>query len=103
MTTAAPHPNLDVVNAVYEAMAAGDRSALERLHHPDVVLHVSGSGPHAGDYVGRDEVLAVAATAGARQGGGEDAAATAVGDVPRRRGSHPASGQAPSAATARGA
>lgn len=79
MTTAASHPNLDVVNAVYEAMAAGDQSALERLHHPDVVLHVSGTGPHAGDYVGRDEVLGVAAAAGRRAGG--DGATTTVHDV----------------------
>lgn len=63
MTTASPHPNLDVVNRAYKAMAAGDRTALAALHHPDVVLHVSGHGTHAGDIVGRDAVLGMGAAA----------------------------------------
>ena len=48
MSPAASHPNLDVVNRVYEAMAAGDRQTLYDLHHPDVVLHVSGDGRQPG-------------------------------------------------------
>ena len=63
MSHAASHPNLVVVNRVYEAMAAGDREALHDLHHPDVVLHVSGDGRHAGDYVGRDRVLGISGVA----------------------------------------
>ena len=77
MSTAASHPNLDVVNAAYRAMAAGDRDALAALHHDDVVLHVSGSGDHAGDYVGRDAVLQV----GRGDGDGPDGVTTAVHDI----------------------
>ena len=59
MSPAASHPNLDVVNRVYEAMAAGD--VQDDIGMVQVVqgLAVSGDGRHAGDYVGRDRVLGI--------------------------------------------
>lgn len=60
---AAAHPNLDVVNHAYQALAEGDLRHLEDLLAPDVVLHVSGRE----DVAGRDRLMTLV-RAGARGG-----------------------------------
>ena len=52
-----------LVGAVYAALDAGDVEAAAEALHPEVVLHVPGSHPHAGDHVGPDAVLAFIARA----------------------------------------
>lgn len=48
-----------LVAAVYPALAAGDRAALETLLHPDFVAHFAPGMPvGAGTAVGRDDALA---------------------------------------------
>ena len=41
----------------YAAFAAGDLEKLKSVFHPDVVWHVAGTSPIAGDYKGITEVL----------------------------------------------
>jgi len=41
----------------YAAFAAGDLDTVKAVFHPNIVWHVSGTSPLAGDYKGIDEVL----------------------------------------------
>src|SRR3954470_15715168 len=41
----------------YGAFAAGDLDTVKSVLHPDIVWHVAGRSPMAGDYKGIDEVL----------------------------------------------
>ncbi|MDH2429389.1 nuclear transport factor 2 family protein [Sphaerisporangium sp. TRM90804] len=51
------HPNATVARDSYEALAKGDLNRISELLTDDVVFHVPGRGPLAGDYRGKDEVL----------------------------------------------
>ena len=41
----------------YAAFAAGDLDRVKTVFHPDVVWHVAGTSPVAGDYKGIDDVI----------------------------------------------
>ena len=51
------HPNTDVLRRAYEAFNKGDLDTLRSLFSPDVIAHVPGRSPLAGDYKGVDEVF----------------------------------------------
>lgn len=51
------HPNVERMKTGYDAFAKGDLDALRELFAPDIVWHVSGDWPLAGDYKGVDEVF----------------------------------------------
>jgi uncharacterized protein len=51
-------PNEDLVRASSAAFAGGDLGALqERFFAPDIVWHIAGTGPLAGDYEGVAQVM----------------------------------------------
>ncbi|MGB9111372.1 MAG: nuclear transport factor 2 family protein [Acidimicrobiales bacterium] len=52
----AEHSNVEVVRRGYDAFSKGDFAALGDVFADDVVWHVAGPGPLAGDYEGRDAV-----------------------------------------------
>jgi uncharacterized protein len=52
------HPDEDVVRTGYEAFSRGDVETLRGLFTEDVVWHVPGRSPLAGDHEGIDGVLA---------------------------------------------
>jgi uncharacterized protein len=41
----------------YAAFAAGDLEKVKSVFHPDIVWHIAGNSPRAGDYKGIDSVL----------------------------------------------
>lgn len=51
------HPNEDLMRKGYEAFGSGDLNAVRELFADDIVWHVAGKSPLAGDYKGQDEVL----------------------------------------------
>lgn len=53
------HPNEDVIGAMFEVYRQGDESTLRQVLAEDVVYHLPGRSPMAGEYRGRDEVLAL--------------------------------------------
>ncbi len=53
------HPNAVLMRKVDEALLAGDFPTFLALHSEDVVMHVPGRSPLAGDHVGRQGVAAV--------------------------------------------
>jgi uncharacterized protein len=53
------HPNAALMHRVDDALLAGDFPAFLSLHTADVVMHVPGDGPLAGDHYGRDGIAAV--------------------------------------------
>lgn len=55
----ADHPNIGVFHRALEAFSAGDMEALAEVFHPDVVWHLGGHGPLAGDYQGREAAFAM--------------------------------------------
>jgi len=52
MTTTTAHPNVDTVNAIVPAMRAQDHAALTKIFTDDLVLHLRGPVPVAGDHQG---------------------------------------------------
>jgi ketosteroid isomerase-like protein len=52
------HPNVRRIRDGYDAFAKGDLAALRELMTDDVVWHLPGHSPLAGDYEGIDAVLA---------------------------------------------
>lgn len=50
------NPDLDVLNRVYEALAAGDFDTVMSFMSADVAAHVPGNSPVAGEYLGKDAV-----------------------------------------------
>lgn len=73
-----------VLRDVYATYAVKDLAAINALAHDDLVMHVPGSHPLAGEYRGRDQMWGylaqVAAVAGDRPGGYEVHAITADDD-----------------------
>jgi ketosteroid isomerase-like protein len=53
------HPNAVLMRKVDEALLSGDFPAFLALHSEDVVMHVPGTGPLAGDHYGREGVAAI--------------------------------------------
>ena len=53
----AEHPNATKTREGYEAFARGDLEAVRDFFDADIVWHVPGNSPLAGDYKGVDEVL----------------------------------------------
>jgi len=51
------HENVERTRAAYAAFARGDMAVVTDLMSDDVVWHVTGNGPLAGDYKGQDEIL----------------------------------------------
>ena len=51
------HPNATAYRHTADAFRAGDREALAALIHEDVVWHIPGSGPLAGDIDGREALF----------------------------------------------
>jgi ketosteroid isomerase-like protein len=52
------HPNEDRIRQGYEAFSKGDLQRLDDLFADDIVWHVGGRSPLAGDYKGKQEVYA---------------------------------------------
>ncbi len=53
------HPHLDVFHRAMAAFSAGDMDALAEVFHPEVVWHLGGRSPLAGDHRGRDATFAM--------------------------------------------
>lgn len=53
----ADHPNLELLRRGYQAYAAGDMEAINELFADDLVWHVAGRSPLAGDYKGKEQVF----------------------------------------------
>lgn len=51
------HPNVEIAERAWQAVAEADVEALEALWTPDIVWHVTASNPWTGDHVGREAVL----------------------------------------------
>ncbi|HYZ91937.1 MAG TPA: nuclear transport factor 2 family protein [Actinomycetota bacterium] len=54
----ADHPNVQRLRDGYAAFARGDLDTVKELWTDDVVWHVGGQSPLAGDYKGQDEIIA---------------------------------------------
>ncbi|HVN38113.1 MAG TPA: nuclear transport factor 2 family protein [Myxococcota bacterium] len=64
MTKLDPKRARALATRAWQAVSSGDVSALERIYNDDIVWHVSGRGPRAGDHRGREAVLAYLASVG---------------------------------------
>ncbi|HVF18874.1 MAG TPA: nuclear transport factor 2 family protein [Mycobacteriales bacterium] len=53
------HPNVVTVNRMTDAIVEQDRAALEQIFTEDLVFHLRGAFPKAGDHRGVDGVLGV--------------------------------------------
>jgi ketosteroid isomerase-like protein len=53
----AEHPNVSLVKKGYEAFAKGDMATLTDVLGQDMVWHIAGNNPLAGEYQGRDAVF----------------------------------------------
>jgi len=65
----AEHPNVGLVRKGYEAFAKGDMATLRELFSENVVWHISGNSPLAGEHRGRDAVFAMFAQTAELSGG----------------------------------
>jgi ketosteroid isomerase-like protein len=63
------HPNAEAIRRGFEAFMRGDVEAARPLFAPDVVWHVSGHGPLAGDFHGFDDIARWGGELVARSGG----------------------------------
>jgi len=52
------HPNTQRAREAYEAFGRGDLAPLVEIFADDIVLHTFGSSPLAGDYKGKDAIIA---------------------------------------------
>jgi uncharacterized protein len=53
------HPNADLIHTVDELLLSGDFPGFLAMHTEDVVMHVPGRSPLAGDHHGREGIAAV--------------------------------------------
>jgi hypothetical protein len=51
------HPHAELARQVHAAIVSADLDAMRRLFTPDIVWHVGGRGPVAGDHRGIDGVI----------------------------------------------
>ena len=63
------HPNEDLVRRGFAAFGTGDMATLGELFADDIVWHIGGRSPIAGDYKGKDEVFGFFAQLAQRAGG----------------------------------
>ena len=56
-TETGTYPNEQVIRTMFDAYSRGDDGTLRRVLADDVVYHLPGRSPMAGDYRGRDAVL----------------------------------------------
>jgi ketosteroid isomerase-like protein len=63
------HPNEDLVRRGYEAFAKGDLDTLNSLLSDDIVWHVPGKSPVAGDHKGKEAVFGLFGKIAERSGG----------------------------------
>jgi ketosteroid isomerase-like protein len=49
--------NVEIVRAFFDAWNAGDRDAVQDLHHPDVIQRPPSGWPEPGPFVGREAVM----------------------------------------------
>ncbi|MBT2482299.1 nuclear transport factor 2 family protein [Streptomyces sp. ISL-94] len=54
----ADHPHIALFHRTLAAFSAGDMDALAEFFHPDVVWHIGGRNPLAGDHRGREATFA---------------------------------------------
>jgi hypothetical protein len=59
MTVSTDHPNVQVINAMTDAIFGQDHDALARIFTDDLVFHFRGPHPMAGDHTGLGGFLAV--------------------------------------------
>ncbi|HXK23127.1 MAG TPA: nuclear transport factor 2 family protein [Myxococcota bacterium] len=64
MTKLDPKRARALATRAWQAVSSGDVSALETIYNDDIVWHVSGRGPRAGDHRGREAVLGYLASVG---------------------------------------
>ena len=57
------HPYEELVRRGFDAFASGDTTTIQELLAPDVVWHVPGTNPTAGDYHGIEGVMSFLAEA----------------------------------------
>ena len=53
----ADHPNLDLLRRGYAAYGSGDMDTINELFADDIVWHIAGRSPLAGDYSGKEQVF----------------------------------------------
>lgn len=53
-----PHANATLVQQLYDAFSKGDLATMQKHLAPDLVMHVPGRNPVAGEYQGQDGFLA---------------------------------------------
>lgn len=53
----AEHPNVELLRRGYAAYSTGDMDTITQLFADDIVWHVAGRSPIAGNYKGRDQVF----------------------------------------------
>lgn len=63
------HPDEELVRRAYAAFAEGDLDTLDELLADEVVFHQAGDNPMAGEYRGKQEVLAWLSELAVRSGG----------------------------------
>ncbi len=63
------HPNEEMLRQAYEAYAQGDFSRAMSNFHPDILWHVTGRNPLAGDYQGHEQIQGFFRSAGELYGG----------------------------------
>lgn len=64
-----PHPNEDVIRSYVGAFAHGDLDTAKQYLAGDIVYHVGGRHPLAGDYRGREDTIAFFKQRSVRTGG----------------------------------
>jgi ketosteroid isomerase-like protein len=52
------HPNAELMRKASDLLNAGDIAGFLALHTDDVVMHIAGRGPLAGEYLGREGIEA---------------------------------------------
>ena len=63
------HPNVELVNGIYQAYADGDLPAVRRAYAGNVVLHGESAGVLSGTYSGIDDVMSWMARIGEETNG----------------------------------
>ena len=65
----ADHPNAELVRRGYDAFSKGDMDTINEIFADDIVWHIPGRSPLAGDYKGKNEVFGFFGQLAERSGG----------------------------------